>query len=188
MGWRLISDKVCAARPTQHLVKRMNGSRFIALAVILIGCVSVNLSRAAATVDRSSIAFVELQPKQGPLQVLLAAETQKARSLNRTLFVEVSATWCGPCKRLVSALSSNEPLMRDAFSGTYVVHVDLDRWKGQLQQLGFAHAGVPVFYGVDRLGRPTGAIIDGSAWGADTPENMAPPLKAFFQSQATATQ
>jgi hypothetical protein len=37
-----------------------------------------------------------------------------------------------------------------------------------------------VFFKLDASGKPTGDRIDGGAWGDNVPENMAPPLKAFF--------
>jgi hypothetical protein len=39
-----------------------------------------------------------------------------------------------------------------------------------------------VFFAVDAKARPTGAKIDGGAWGEDIPRNMAPPLERFFEA------
>lgn len=74
--------------------------------------------------------------------------------------------------------------MLDAFSGVYLILVDVDRWGwGEtLSGTGFDVWFIPIWYALDEQGRPTGETIDGNAWGPNTPENMAPPLKAFFQN------
>jgi hypothetical protein len=72
--------------------------------------------------------------------------------------------------------------MVDAFQGVYIARVDIDEWAGGLDRTGFEFAGIPIFFGLDDQGGPNGATIDGNAWGANISENMAPPLKDFFQS------
>ena len=70
--------------------------------------------------------------------------------------------------------------MVNAFTGTYIIQADIDVWG--VPQPGFDFSGIPVFFALDADGRSTGATIDGGAWGDNIPENMAPPLKAFFES------
>jgi hypothetical protein len=41
--------------------------------------------------------------------------------------------------------------------------------------------GIPAFYELGEDGKPTGRMITGAAWGEDIPENIAPPMKAFFE-------
>jgi hypothetical protein len=41
-------------------------------------------------------------------------------------------------------------------------------------------SAIPVFFKLDASGKPTGEKIDGGAWGDNAPDNMAPPLAAFF--------
>jgi hypothetical protein len=73
--------------------------------------------------------------------------------------------------------------MKQAFAGTFIIHVDLDAWEKPLAQAGFHVGGVPAFFALDAKGRPTGRTITGAAWQEDVPANMAPPLKAFFHAK-----
>ena len=127
------------------------------------------------------VKLVVLEPGKGRLEDLLAHEVANAAALDRQPYVQITAEWCGPCKALRASL--DDPLMRDAFAGTYIVQVDYDAWKPQLERAGFSGQAIPVFYAVDAGARPTGAKIDGGAWGEDIPRNMAPPLKRFFTAQ-----
>lgn len=70
--------------------------------------------------------------------------------------------------------------MLNAFCGVYLIRVDVDRWDWGNESLGFDVPAIPIFFKVDQQGKPTGAIIDGNAWGENIPENMAPPLDSFF--------
>ena len=76
--------------------------------------------------------------------------------------------------------------MIEAFTGTYIAQMNVDSWGwgDQLGYLGFDFNAIPVFYALDEQGLPTGAVIDGGAWGENIPENMAPPLNEFFRSSA----
>ncbi|HET7133070.1 MAG TPA: thioredoxin family protein [Gammaproteobacteria bacterium] len=127
------------------------------------------------------VKLVVLAPAQGRLEDLLEHEVHNAAALGKLPYVQITAEWCGPCKALRASLA--DPLMRDAFAGTYIVQVDYDAWKPQLERAGFSGQAIPVFYAVDAEARPTGAKIDGGAWGEDIPRNMAPPLKQFFTSE-----
>jgi thiol-disulfide isomerase/thioredoxin len=127
------------------------------------------------------VKLVVLEPAQGRLEDLLRHEVHTAAALGKVPYVQITAEWCGPCKALRASLG--DPLMRDAFAGTYIVQVDYDAWKPQLESAGFSGQAIPVFYAVDSQAHPTGAKIDGGAWGEDIPRNMAPPLKAFFTAQ-----
>ena len=132
------------------------------------------------------VKVVVLDPAAGTLVGLLQREVKIAAESHRTPFLQITAEWCGPCKKLRASL--DDPLMQDAFAGTYIIRVDADAWKSQLETAGFGAQAIPVFYGVDASARPTGAKIDGGAWGEDIPANMAPPLKQFFGAQMAAAQ
>lgn len=114
----------------------------------------------------TSPGFVELQ-------------AAKAREQGRKPFVYFYADWCGPCKRLRASL--NDPKMVDAFSGTYIIALNYDQWKSKVTATNFKIKGFPAFYALNDQAESTGRRIDGGAWAADTPDNMAPPLKAFFR-------
>lgn len=82
------------------------------------------------------------------------------------------------------SIDNNNTLMTDAFQGTYIIRLNVDvwGWGDELSPLGFDVWGIPIWYALDDQGMPTGETIDGNAWGPNTPENMAPPLKEFFQN------
>src|SRR4051794_466995 len=67
---------------------------------------------------------VEPNPAEGDLAPILKAEAAKALQLGRKPFVEFGATWCGPCNALKKSL--NDPLMKQAFEGTYIIQIDVD--------------------------------------------------------------
>jgi hypothetical protein len=123
----------------------------------------------------------ELKPDGISLGAQLAAEAQKARAQKLKPFAYISAVWCGPCNAIKHNL--DQPLLQEAFAGTYQVKIDLDAFEKELPAAGLAHPSVPVFFALDDQGKPTGRKIDGGAWGNDTVDNMAPPLKAFFQQR-----
>jgi thiol:disulfide interchange protein len=130
------------------------------------------------------VKVVVLEPGQGELVSLLEREVTNAAAQHRVPFLQITAEWCVPCKKLRASLG--DPLMQDAFAGTYIIRVDADAWKAELKKAGFDHPAIPVFFAVDSTARPTGAKIDGGAWGEDIPPNMAPPLKRFFGDQIAA--
>jgi len=125
----------------------------------------------------------EFKPGDIKLTALLSNEAQAAKKQGLRPFVELGATWCRPCRALKKAIEERNPLIVDALKGADVIQLDLDEWDAQLKDAGLAVKAVPVFFALDDKGHPTGRTIDGSAWGADTPENMAPPLKAFFSKR-----
>lgn len=124
--------------------------------------------------------LVQLERSDAALDSILKAEVEKAKEQGRHPYVEFYADWCPPCIALRKSLSDDR--MVDAFSGTYIIQLDLDEWENELPEAGFDVPGIPIFFELDQDGKPTGRTISGGAWGEDIPENMAPPLKEFFQS------
>jgi thiol-disulfide isomerase/thioredoxin len=154
----------------------MRAGRLSIASVLAVLMANVLLALGARAAE--PVKVVVLEPGSGVLETLLRREVVLAAQLGKVPFVQMTAEWCGPCKKLRASL--DDPLMRDAFAGTYLIQVDVDAWKAQLKAAGFDHPAIPVFFAVDELARPTGALIDGGAWGEDIPPNMAPPLKGFF--------
>ena len=126
-------------------------------------------------------AYVRLLPAQGPLKTQLEAELKKAQAKKLKPFLELRAEWCKPCKELEGSMGDKR--MADAFAGTYLISIDLDEFGEQVSQLGFDGSAIPVFYELNGAARPTGRKIDGGAWAENIPQNMAPPLKAFFTAK-----
>src|SRR5258708_6389795 len=52
-----------------------------------------------------AVPVVDLKPADGTLVNLVKAELKKASDARRTPFLEIGATWCGPCKKLAASLS-----------------------------------------------------------------------------------
>jgi len=126
--------------------------------------------------------LVRVTRADGALADVLRAQVGKAKSAFRRPFVELDATWCPPCQAIRQSLDSGDPRMVDAFAGTYIVQMDVDEWGNSLGGTGFDASAIPAYYELDQFGRPTGRMITGAAWGDNIPENMAPPLKAFFRA------
>ena len=130
--------------------------------------------------DTDSFTVVTLNKADITLQDQIGAEVELAQAENLIPIVYFSATWCPPCQAIKKTL--DDPLMIDAFSGTHIIEVDVDEWEDDLLDAGYIIEFIPTFAHVDQLGYPTGVMVDGGAWGADIPANMAPVLKSFFQN------
>lgn len=150
-------------------------------AALLAAC-AWSLAGAACAAQPGAVRIVDLQPADGDLAAQLQRGAAQARAEGRTAFVQFTADWCAPCKRLQAGLG--DPLMVQAFAGTYVMRLDVDAWKRRLGDTGLRADVTPVFHALDPQGRATGASVDGGAWKEDIPVNMAPPLKAFFAAHA----
>lgn len=124
--------------------------------------------------------FTILEEKKDDTELLtiMQGHVKKARELNQKLFIQITATWCGPCKRLQAAML--DKLMQDAFAGTYIVKLDADEWEDDFSQINIKVNAVPVFFKVDTQGKATNYTVNGGAWAEDIAKNMAPPLKAYF--------
>lgn len=112
------------------------------------------------------------------LVALLSAEVGKAKEQGQRPYVEFWADWCGPCKRLEASM--DDARMKKAFDGVYLVRANSDDWGEKATALGYGVGSIPVFYEIGTDGKPNGRTISGGAWAEDIPENMAPPLDAFF--------
>jgi thiol:disulfide interchange protein len=123
--------------------------------------------------------LVELSPSDGELTALLKAHVKKAKAAGQRPFVEFYADWCRPCRALRNSL--DDARMIDAFDGTYIIQLDADAWKDRLSGARFWVSAIPVFFEISEEGNPTGRSIDPSAWKDETPADMAPALKRFFQ-------
>jgi thiol-disulfide isomerase/thioredoxin len=127
--------------------------------------------------DQFSVIVIEAGSAK--VKDILQAEAQKAAALGRQPYIEFYADWCPPCNAIKKNLS--DPLMVEAFAGTYIIKLDTDVWGDKLSGLGIYVPGIPAFYELDENGKPTGRMITGAAWGEDIPANIAPPMKEFFE-------
>lgn len=137
-----------------------------------------NAETPAKQAVHSGFTIVNVEPGVD-LQASLASHVKLAKAANLTPYAEVWATWCGPCKAIESSIDT--PAMAKAFKGTYLIRLDGDKWADKLGNVGMSNGIIPVFYELDEAGKASKRTINGDAWGDNTPENMAPPLEAFFQ-------
>ena len=119
--------------------------------------------------------------KGTPLTAQLAEAAKASAKAGMTPVLYVHADWCGPCKAIDKGIK--DARMRDAFANTWVVRVDADAFEAELKSAGVSVTSIPLFVKLDASGKPTARRIDGSAWGDNIPENMAPPLKTFFAAR-----
>ena len=108
---------------------------------------------APATTD-SVIVEVTLTADHGALLSQLGAETKKARKQGRTPIIDVGASWCQPCHIVERVF--RQPAMQATMRGVYLIHLDLDVWKSDLEALGVEVGGIPRVVAVDTTGRPSG--------------------------------
>ena len=130
----------------------------------------------------STFTIVRIRTQNGELLTQLSAEAKKAKGLNQTPFIEFDATWCPPCIAIDKSIKAEDPLTIKAFEGIYLIRADVDEW-GWGDGKNFNVEAIPIYYQLDDSGNPTGAVVDGSAWNEDIPENFAPVLDKFFHSQ-----
>jgi hypothetical protein len=135
-------------------------------------------SRAGTAVDTvnsdTTITFIPLSSDSGKLlgqlQKLIQAHIANASAHGRTLFVEMGATWCRPCRRLEARIRKNDPAIVDAFTGAYVLHMDVDDWRWEQDStefgsLGFDGGVMPILYAMDTTGKVVDELTQGdNAW------------------------
>jgi thiol-disulfide isomerase/thioredoxin len=112
----------------------------------------------------TTVMWVRLGSNQGSLRgklpQLLKAEIAKAKALGLTPFLVVGATWCGPCQQLEASLHQKDFV--DAFSGAYMIHLDMDEWdvKAELTPLGFKNEGIPIIAALDKNSKVISQLED----------------------------
>ena len=105
-----------------------------------------------------------------------------AKQRNQKLFLQMTAQWCSPCKRLRKK-TEEAPLMK-AYSGTYIIRLDYDEWKIDLNSIGLTKVTVPSFWELGQDNVATNYSIDGNYWKEITAEAMAPILTHYFSGEA----
>jgi thiol:disulfide interchange protein len=157
---------------------RNNMKRIFLYAALFLTLCDSTFSFAAQSTQSVSSRTVEINTSVSNFPAELRRLIADAKNQHLTPFVQITAEWCGPCKRMTAAMS--DPLMQDAVQGAYLIRVDIDAWHGELQRANMPVKGVPAIFALDSTGKPTGKMLTGSAWGEDIPENIAPPLKKFI--------
>ena len=159
----------------------MPGSTTPTQAPVTAAAVATSAAEATAFAPQQDFTLVRIYPKDGDLHALLLAEAGKALARGQTPFVEFDATWCPPCQAITGSLAARNELMLKAYGGVYLIHADVDEWGWDNSMAGFPPVkAIPAFFALDANGKPSGAFVDGGAWGADIPENIAPVLSKFL--------
>jgi hypothetical protein len=160
------------------------------LLVWLAACGTPDPSTAGSSVHRADRSvpqtIVVLSKDDGDLASQLVTQVGEAKALGLAPFVQVFGDWCASCRSLRGAM--DDPRMKEAFVGTYIVQVDT-KWFGTELQSGLWFPGpltVPSFYEL-RDDATFGASLQGGDWGADVPENMAPALQSYFRAHGAVT-
>jgi len=130
---------------------------------------------------------VELRPSDGSLVDQLNREAARAIAWQQRPFVELTSRWCDQCHWLDYGL--RDPQLSEAFSGTYIIRLDVDRWNARMSRTGLDYYAriIPAFVALDGAGNLTRDWIDVRSWRLSTPDFAAGPLREFFQSAAFAT-
>jgi len=141
-----------------------------------------NIPQAASTPTRTpGHTIVQVYSENGDLKTLLKEEAVKAQALGQKPFALFTAGWCAPCRKLEKSFS--EAMVKEAIEGIYIIELDIDDWDPHLGGAGFRVEGIPLIFRLDSEGRPSGKPLGGNEWGEDTPGNIAPVLKAFFDEE-----
>jgi len=122
--------------------------------------------------------MVEIEKSSEKLNAILFREAQNAREIGQAPYIQIYADGCPACRALKRNMKDER--MIAAYRGTYIILADVDIWQNQLAKAGIFVTGVPSIFELTFDGKPTGRFITGAAWDENTPENMAPPLDAFF--------
>ncbi len=132
----------------------------------------------AGAIASQGFDWVDATKSAGPLASQLVAAARAATASGRQPIAYLHADWCPPCNAIDATI--HDPQMAAAFAGTYVLRIDHDAFTTELAGVGLDVGALPTLVKLDDEGRSTGATIAGGAWGDNVPENMAPPLRAFF--------
>ena len=114
------------------------------LALLLIDCKATSTSR-KSEFQKQGIHFIEDDWN---------AALQNAKSKNKLVFLDIYATWCGPCKMLKQYTFTNTSV--GDFFNTNFINVSVDGEKGVGPQLAqqYSIVGYPSLIIADATGKP----------------------------------
>lgn len=127
------------------------------------------------------------------LEALVASHAATAHERGVRAYLYLSAPWAPPCRVLEQGRA--DPALAAALAPAYLIELadagdlapeslEATRFISALGRHG-VRVTYPSFFELDAAGQVTGRSIDGSAWTADTVENMAVALAPFFHVGGT---
>lgn len=156
------------------------------LSVCLLSCDSHPTQKSKYTNQSyDGFTIVEVEWDGIPLKQVIQTHYQLALSKNQKVFIQITAEWCSPCKRLRT--KTKDPLMKKAYQGTYIIRLDRDEWEKDFAEIGIKKTPIPIFWelGDDNKNLTvTNYALDGNYWKEITAEALSPVLKAYFSGDA----
>jgi hypothetical protein len=164
------------------------GSRWLPVlgaCAIALGC-GPHWTPPAAWTERPAPApftVVDLDPRKGDATAQLSEVVGLAATLHQRPYAELTSRLCAACHWLEHGLT--EASVKQAFAGTYLVRIDVDRWQGRLEGTGLdRHSGpMPAFIALSPEGRAFGEWADPDDWRTDVPQRAAATLAVFFHDE-----
>ncbi|MGB0496453.1 MAG: thioredoxin domain-containing protein [Kangiellaceae bacterium] len=158
---------------------------FVCIAVIflIVSCDSHPTKKSTyinKNYDGFTIAEIEWQGT--PLSQEIEKHAQLAKGLGLNVFIQITAQWCSPCKRLRA--KTEEPLMKQAYHGTYIIRLDRDEWEQDFAEIGVIKTPLPIFWELGDDLKTTDYALNGNYWKEITPAALSPILKAYFSGRA----
>lgn len=112
------------------------------------------------------------------LAAALATAGERAREADQRVYVELYASWSEPALAIHRSMA--DPRMREAFSRTFVLRVDIDHHRDELEALGYPTSSVPLVVAAGPDGRAGDRHLTSADLTAPTPAAMAPIFERFF--------
>ncbi len=132
--------------------------------------------------DYDGFTIVELKWDGIPLKQEIKNHWMIAKQKKQKVFIQITAQWCSPCKRLRK--KTEDPLLMDAYQGTYIIRLDRDEWEKDFTEIGVKKTPMPIFWELGEDMRVTSYVLDGNYWEEITAETLAPVLKPYFSGAA----
>jgi hypothetical protein len=153
----------------------------LSLCGLELGCAGHHAPQGVAPDD--AFAVVEIRPRpQQTLRDQIIQEAAVAEAHGLAPFLELTSQLSRRC--FLVDHSFDDPGMRQALAGTYIIRIDINRWVGRWGETGLDRLpmALPGFVELFEGGRGVGPYIDARSWIADAPTTVAPSLGAFVHS------